>query len=139
MLGLMAMSSLYGVIKVQLVGNCCHPLVVADIFSFWNNIKDNIPFHWFYFRALSLWFWPSDGMHDWNSLSGSPQLIDIRPCFRGRNPWRSQFFSLKSNASKGDKAVTNNWIKQCSYPCFGSSAEDLRHILSEHNWRHCCF
>lgn len=30
-LGLMVVS-LYGVINVQLVGNCCHPLVVADIY-----------------------------------------------------------------------------------------------------------
>lgn len=83
--------------------NCFHSLVV-DEFSLWNNIKENIPFHWFYFRVPVLWLRPPDSMYNWDFLSRSPRLIDIR-----RIDWDipsgSQFLSLKSN-KKGDKAVT---------------------------------
>lgn len=82
--------------------NCCHPLVVADDFSLWNHVKENISFHWFYFSILALWLWPPDSMHDGDFLSRSPTLTDIRLI---DIPSGSQFFSLKSNA-KGDKAVT---------------------------------
>lgn len=37
---------------MNLVRNCYHPLVVADTFFLWNNIKKNIPLYWFYFRIL---------------------------------------------------------------------------------------